>query len=102
MAEVVKMIKVREALEPVEYRKLSKRGIVEALSSFIFFKAKNLLPDEEFENHTEDHEDHEMDDPTTDAGCVRKIRRGVNASIRRLNSEEDGSAGVIGRKKAKY
>ena len=44
--EVLNMIKVREAALPRDYRKLSPRVIQEALSSFIFFKAKDLLPSE--------------------------------------------------------
>ena len=46
-AEVVNMIKVRDAAEPVDYRSLSQRVIMEALPSFIFFKAKDPLPGEE-------------------------------------------------------
>ena len=41
------MIKTRDAAEPTDYRKLDLRTIKEALPSFMFFKAKDLLPGEE-------------------------------------------------------
>ena len=46
ITEVVNMIKVRDAAEPTDFRKLDKRTIMEALPSFMFFKAKDLLPGE--------------------------------------------------------
>ena len=44
--EVLNMIRDRKAACPQDYRKLSPRVIQEAVSSFMFFKAKDLLPDE--------------------------------------------------------
>ena len=44
IAEVLNMIKVRDAAEPVDHTTLSQRAIMEALPSFIFFKAKDQLP----------------------------------------------------------
>ena len=44
--EVINMIKDRGAAKPQDYRKLSPRTIQEAVSSFMFFKAKDLLPHE--------------------------------------------------------
>ena len=44
--EVLNMIKERRAAAPQDFRKLSPRVIREAVSSFMFFKAKDLLPDE--------------------------------------------------------
>ena len=45
--EVLNMIRDRKAALPQDYRKLSQRVISEAVSSFMFFKAKDLLPQEE-------------------------------------------------------
>ena len=47
ISEVLNMIKVRDAAEPVDHRKLSQRAVMEALPSFIFFKAKDALPAED-------------------------------------------------------
>ena len=47
ITEVVNMIKIRDAAEPTDYRKLDQRTIKEALPSFMFFKAKDLLPNED-------------------------------------------------------
>ena len=47
ITEVVNMIKVRKAALPTDYRKLSPRILKEALPSFMFYKAKDLLPGEE-------------------------------------------------------
>ena len=47
IAEVVNMIKDRGAALPRDYRKLSKKVVEEALPSFMFFKAKDLLPSEQ-------------------------------------------------------
>ena len=46
ITEVVNMIQVRKAAIPTDYRKLSPRVLKEALPSFMFYKAKDLLPDE--------------------------------------------------------
>ena len=47
ITEVINMIKVRKAAIPTDYRKLSPRVLKEALPSFMFYKAKDLLPGEE-------------------------------------------------------
>ena len=44
--EVLNMIRDRKAACPLDYRKLSPRTIQEAVSSFMFFKAKDSLPNE--------------------------------------------------------
>ena len=46
ITEVVNMIKIRKAALPADYQKLSPRVLREALPSFMFYKAKDLLPDE--------------------------------------------------------
>ena len=47
ITEVVNMIKTRQAAEPQDYRKLSRQVIEEAVSSFMFFKAKDTIPSED-------------------------------------------------------
>ena len=50
--EVLNMIRDRGAAKPQDFRKLSQRVIQEAIPSFMFFKAKDLLPNEQDE-HTD-------------------------------------------------
>ena len=50
ITEVVNVIRDRQASMPVDYRKLSPRVLKEALPSFMFYKAKDLLPGEEETN----------------------------------------------------
>ena len=45
VTEVANMIAARKAALPVDYRKLSKRAIREALPSFMFYKAKDETPE---------------------------------------------------------
>ena len=45
ITEVVNMIRVRQAALPQDFRNLSPRAIREALPSFLFYKAKDALPD---------------------------------------------------------
>ena len=45
LTEVLNMIKVRQAAFPQDYRKLSPSAIRAALPSFLFYKAKDALPD---------------------------------------------------------
>ena len=45
VTEVSNMIAARKAALPVDYRKLSKRAIREALPSFMFYKAKDETPE---------------------------------------------------------
>ena len=58
--EVINMIKVRGAAEPVDYRKMSHRVISEALPSFLFFNAKDILPGENHETEEEENCDHSV------------------------------------------
>ena len=45
ITEVTNMIKTRDAADPQDYRKLTKRQIREALPSFMFYKAKDETPE---------------------------------------------------------
>ena len=45
ITEVLNMIRVRKAALPRDYRRLSPRDIREALPSFLFYRAKDALPD---------------------------------------------------------
>ena len=64
------MIKDRGAAIPQDYRKLSPREISEAVSSFMFFKAKDLLPSEQFSQSN----DLTRGDSSTTWGTVKSKR----------------------------
>ena len=70
--EVINMIKVRGAAEPVDYRKLSHRVISEALPSFLFFKAKDILPGENHETEDETHSDLKDEDEEASVASTTK------------------------------
>ena len=71
MTEVVNMIKVSKAALPVDYRKLSPRELREALPSFMFYKAKDLLPDEAEAAATPKTPVLMVRDPDNDAGWTK-------------------------------
>ena len=75
--EVTNMIEVRKAAEPVDYRKLSQRVIMEALPSFLFFKAKDLLPGDNPTTEDEDQyssQEGSNDNASTDWTLVKSKR----------------------------
>ena len=86
--EVLNMIKDRNAAEPTDYRKLSPRDIREALPSFIFFKAKDLLPDGEMQmdEPMSDDEPPEFEEDWQEAQSKRK-KRGKKAAEKRKKAK---------------
>ena len=98
MTEVVNMIKVRKAALPVDYRKLSPRELREALPSFMFYKAKDLLPDEAEAATTPKTPTPSPDGPKWSPNESLRKRRG---SKRGLKSEAGGSAVAIGNNEAR-
>ena len=72
--EVINMIKDRGAAKPQDYRKLSPRTIQEAVSSFMFFKAKDLLPSEA-EKERDLVTDSSCDDTNATSWSVVKSKR---------------------------
>ena len=72
--EVLNMIRDRGAAKPQDYRKLSARTIQEAVSSFMFFKAKDLLPHES-EKERNLVTDLSGDDTNTTSWSVVKSKR---------------------------
>ena len=83
--EVVNMIKDRGAAVPQDYRKLSARTIQEAVSSFMFFKAKDLLPSES-EKERNLVTDPSGDDTNATSWSVVKSKREkkLDASIKKV------------------
>ena len=72
--EVLNMIRDRGAAKPQDYRKLSARTIQESVSSFMFFKAKDLLP-HEAEKERNLVNDLSGDDTNTTSWSVVKSKR---------------------------
>ena len=84
--EVLNMIRDRKAALPQDYRKLSPRVISEAVSSFMFFKAKDLLPHEERPSEEPKEPHREGNDPSATGWTTIKSRKQLrtDAKIRRV------------------